>query len=67
MLAAVQLPDRIVPPGLQDILPDAAHNDGVTDDLSLAPDHPVTISPALRPDLEFIKAQIARLPRPAEQ
>jgi hypothetical protein len=67
MLAPVGLQDRIVRPGLQDIVPGAAPNNGMTDDLSLAPDppptSPVTISPAHRRDLDFIKARIARLPR----
>ena len=71
MLAPVGLQDRIVHPGLQDILPGAEPNNGMTDDLSLAPDppptSPVTISPAHRRDLDFIKARIARLPRPSEQ
>lgn len=67
MLAPVGLQDRIVRPGLQDIVPGAEPNNGITDDLSLAPDppptSPVTISPAHRRDLDFIKARIARLPR----
>jgi hypothetical protein len=54
--------------GSQDILPDAEPNPnhGETDELSLAPDpsptSPVTISPAHRRDLDFIKFQLARLP-----
>jgi hypothetical protein len=60
VLAPVQAPDRIVRLGSHD----------VTDDLSLAPDpsptSPMTISPAHRPDLDFIKNQLARLPRRTE-
>jgi hypothetical protein len=64
MLAPVGLQDRIVRPGLQDTLLAAEPKNGMTDDLSLAPDPPPTmISPALRRDLEFIKGQLARLPR----
>jgi hypothetical protein len=68
MLAPVQLPDRIVPRGLQDIVPDAGPNDGGTDDPLLAQDPLLTmISPAHRRDLKFIVGQIARLPTPSEQ
>lgn len=70
MLAPVGLQDRIVHPELQDIVPGAEPNDGMTDDLWLAPDpptSPVTISPEHRRDLNFIKARIARLPRPSER
>jgi hypothetical protein len=70
-LAPVQAPNRIVRLGLQDIFPDAEPNHGVTDDLSLAtdpsPTSPMTISPAHRRDLDFIKSQLARLPRHTEQ
>jgi hypothetical protein len=71
MLAPVQPPNRIVGQGLQDFVPDPSPNDSVTGDPSLAqaplPTSPVAISPAHRRDLDFIKAQIARLPRPAER
>jgi hypothetical protein len=71
MLAPLQPPNRIVGLGSHDTIPDAVPNDGVTDDLSLAADpsatSPMTISPAHRRDLDFIKAQIARLPRPVSQ
>jgi hypothetical protein len=71
MLAPVRAPSRIVGLGSQDIFPDADPNHGVTDDLSLAPDpsptSPVTISPAHRRDLDFIKSQLARLPRHTER
>jgi hypothetical protein len=70
MLAPIQAPNRIVRLGSQDIFPDDP-NHGVTDDLRLAPDppptSPVTISPALRRDLNFIKSQLARLPRQTDQ
>lgn len=70
-LAPVQARNRIVRLGSQDIFPDADPNRGVTDNLSLAPDpsptSPVTISPAHRRDLDFIKSQLARLPRHTEQ
>ena len=65
-IAPIQAPNRIVRLGSQDIFPDDPSH-GVTDDLSLAPDpsptSPVTISPALRRDLNFIKSQLAQLPR----
>jgi len=73
VLAPVQAPDRNVRLGSQDVFPDADPNPnhGETDDLSLAPDpsptSPVTISPAHRRDLDFIKFQLARLPRHTEQ
>ena len=71
MRAPVQPPNRIVGFGLHDTIPDAIRNDGVTDDLSLAAElsatSPMTISPAHRRDLDFIKGQIARLPRQTEQ
>ena len=71
MLAPVQPPNRIVGFGLHDTIPDAVRNDDVTDDLSLAAElsatSPMTISPAHRRDLDFIKGQIARLPRQTEQ
>jgi hypothetical protein len=71
MLAPVQAPNRIVRLGSQDVFADADPNHGVTDDLLLAPDpsptRPVTISPAHRRDLDFIKSQLARLPRKTEQ
>jgi hypothetical protein len=67
MLAPVHPPNRIVRLRLQDIVPGAEPDDAMTDDLLLAPDlsstSPMTISPAHRRDLEFIKGQIARLPR----
>jgi hypothetical protein len=67
MLAPVQAPNRIV----QDVFADADPNHGVTDDLLLAPDpsptRPMTISPAHRRDLDFIKSRLARLPRKTEQ
>ena len=70
MLAPIQAPNRIVRPGSQDIFPDDPSH-GVTDDLWLAPDpsptSPVTISPALRRDINFIKSQLARLPRQTDQ
>jgi hypothetical protein len=70
-LAPVQPPNRIVRLGSQDIFPDADPNHDVTDDLSLAlhppSTSPVTISPAHRRDLDFIKRQLARLPRHTEQ
>ena len=71
MLAPVETPNRIVRLGSQDIFPDADPNHDVTDDLSLAlhppSTSPVTISPAHRRDLDFIKRQLARLPRHTEQ
>ena len=71
MLAPVQAPNRIVRLGSQDVFADADPNHGVTDDLLLAPDpsptRPMTISPAHRRDLDFIKSQLARLPRKTEQ
>jgi hypothetical protein len=75
IVAPVQIPNRIVGrherPGSQDIFPDADANHDVTDDLSLAPDpsptSPVRISPANRRDLDFIRTQLARLPRHIEQ
>jgi hypothetical protein len=71
MLAPVQAPNRIVRLGSQDMFPDADLNHGVTDDLWLAPDpsptSPATISPALRRDLNFIKSQLAQLPRQTDQ
>ena len=70
-LAPVQASNRIVWLGSQDIFPDADPNRGVTDDLSFATDpspiNPLTISPAHRRDLDFIKSQLARLPRHTEQ
>jgi hypothetical protein len=69
--APVRAPSRMVRLGSQDIFPDADHNHDVTDDLSFAPDRsptsPMTISPAHRRDLDFIKSQLARLPRHTEQ
>jgi len=71
MLAPVQAPDRIVRLGSQDVFSDADPNDEITDDLLLAPDpsptRPMTISPAHRRDLDFIKSQLAQLPRKTEQ
>lgn len=71
MLAPVQPPNRMVSLGSPEIFPEAVPNDGVTDDLSIAADlsatNPMRISPAHRRDLDFIKGQIARLPRPTEQ
>jgi hypothetical protein len=73
MLAPVRAPNRIARLGSSDIFPDADPNPnhGETDDLSLAPDpsptSSVTISPAHRRDLDFIKFQLARLPRHTEQ
>ena len=75
IVAPVQIPNRVVgrhgQPRLQDIFPDAAPNHDVNDDLSLArdpsPTSSVTISPANRRDLDFIKSQLARLPRHTEQ
>lgn len=70
-LAPVQAPNRIVWLGSQDIFPDADPNHDVTDDTSFALDppstSPVTISPAHRRDLDFIKGQLARLPTHTEQ
>src|SRR6266446_948994 len=70
MLAPVRAPSRIARLGSQDIFPDADPNHGVTDDLSFATDpspiSPLTISPAHRRDLDFIKSQLARLPRHTE-
>ena len=72
-LAPVQAPDRNVRLGSQDVFPDADPNPnhGETDDPSLAPDpsatSPVMISPANRRDLDFIKFQLARLPRQTNQ
>jgi hypothetical protein len=55
----------------QDVFSDAEPSDGVTGDLSVAPDPPLTsLAPISTPhtrDLDFIKAQIARLPRQTEQ
>jgi hypothetical protein len=71
MLAPVQAPNRIVRPGSQDVFADADPNRGVTDDLLLAPDpsptRAMTISPAHRRDLDFIKRRLARLPKQTEQ
>jgi hypothetical protein len=71
MLAPVRTPNRIVPLGSQDIFPDADPTHDVTDDLSLGPDPSMTslarISPAHRRDLDFIKSQLARLPRQTNQ
>jgi len=73
VLAPVQAPDRNVRLGSQDVFPDADPNPnhGETDDPSLAPDpsatSPVMISPANRRDLDFIKFQLARLPRQTNQ
>ena len=57
--------------GSHDILPDADPNDGVTGDVPVALDPPpISLAPISTPhtrDLDFIKAQIARLPRPTEQ
>lgn len=70
MIAPVRAPNRIVRLGSQNIFPDADPDYDVTDDLSLAPDpsptNPMRISPAHRPDLDFIKNQLARLPRHTE-
>ena len=70
-LAPVRAPNRIVWLGSQDIFPDADPNHDVTDDTSFALDppstSPVTISPAHRRDLDFIKGQLARLPTHTEQ
>jgi hypothetical protein len=69
----VQARNRIVrrePLWSQDISSDADPNDGVTGDLLTAPDPPLTsLAPISTPhtrDLDFIKAQIARLPRQAD-
>ena len=71
MLAPVGLQDRIVHPGSHDILPDADPTDGMTGDIPVALDPPpISLAPISTPhtrDLDFIKAQIARLPRPTEQ
>jgi len=70
ILAPVRAPSRIVRLGSQDIFADTDPNHGVTDELSFAPDpsaiNPMTISPAQRRDLDFIKSQLARLPRKTE-
>ena len=64
-VAPVQIPNRLVGPqerpGLSDIFPDADPDDRMAGDpspTSLAP-----VSMPHTPDLDFIKAQIARLPR----
>ena len=71
MLAPVRAPSRIARQGSQGIVPDAGPNHGLADDLSFAPDpspiSPLTISLAQRRDLDFIRSQLARLPRRAEQ
>src|SRR5690349_5134953 len=71
ILAPVHPPNRIIRIGLHDFVPGAEPDDAMTDDLLLAPDpsptSPMTISPAHRRDLDFIKRQLARLPRPSEQ
>jgi hypothetical protein len=72
-ITPVQARNRIArqePLWSQDISSDADPNDRVTGDLSTAPDPPLTsIAPISTPhtrDLDFIKAQIARLPRQAD-
>ena len=75
IIAPVQAPNRIAGRrerlGSHDILPNADPNDGVTGDIPVALDPPPTsLAPISTPhtrDLDFIKAQIARLPRPTEQ
>jgi hypothetical protein len=74
IVTPVQIPNRIVrrePLWSQDVFSDADPSDGVTGDLSIAPDRPLTsLAPISTPhtrDLDFIKAQIARLPRQADQ
>jgi hypothetical protein len=71
MLAPFQAPNRIVRLGSQDVFPDADPNDEMTGDLSPALDpSPTSLAPLSTPhtrDLDFIKGQIARLPRQAEQ
>jgi hypothetical protein len=75
IVAPVQAPNRMAGRrerlGSHDILPDADPNDGVTGDVPVALDPPpISLAPISTPhtrDLDFIKAQIARLPRPTEQ
>jgi hypothetical protein len=67
----VQAPNRIARLGSQDVIPEPDLDQGATDDLSFALDSPLTsLAPISTPhtrDLDFIKAQIARLPRQTEQ
>jgi hypothetical protein len=71
IVAPVQAPNRIAGRRQRlwshDILPDADSNDGVTGDMPVALDPPpISLAPISTPhtrDLDFIKAQIARLPR----
>jgi hypothetical protein len=74
IVAPVQAPNRIGTrqehPGSQDIFPDADPNDdmtcGLPPDLDQTPASLPRISTPHRPDLDFIKAQIARLPSHTE-
>ena len=74
-VASVDVPKRIgrqqEPSGAQDMFPDADPNDSMTCGLPSIPDQSPaslpTISTPHRPDLDFIKAQIARLPSRIER
>jgi hypothetical protein len=75
VVAPIRIPNRLVGlqkrPGSPDILPNADRDDGINGDLPPALDQSPTslapISTPHRPDLDFIKAQIAQLPRHTEQ
>src|SRR5215472_4107633 len=70
IVAPVQIPDRLVGPqgraGSPNLIPDADPNNGTTGDAPPALNPPptsfVSISTPNTRDLDFIKAQIARLP-----
>jgi len=74
IVAPVQIPNRLVGPqerpGLSDIFPDADPDDRMAGDLPIARDpSPTSLAPVSMPhtpDLDFIKSQIARLPRHTE-
>ena len=71
IVAPVQIPNRLVEPqerpGPPDIFPDEGPNHGMSDDLLPALDRSPRIFPMIptphTSDLDFIKAQIAQLPR----
>jgi hypothetical protein len=71
IVAPVEVPDRLVGPqgraGSPNIIPDADPNNGMIGDvppaLSPSPTSFVSISTPNTRDLDFIKTQIARLPR----
>jgi hypothetical protein len=75
VVAPIQKPNRIAgrhePLGSQNIFPDAALDDGMNGDvppaLDSSPASLAHISTPHTPDLDFIKTQIARLPRRTEQ